>query len=111
MLGSGADAIPTRLALAVALEPFLQALAHAARMLAEGWGVAAGPGSLMAGAIGHAVAFPTWRSLRHQTGLTDRQAVELMVGMVDGAREASAAVANVRETPRTPNIDEAERRE
>jgi AcrR family transcriptional regulator len=37
-------------------------------------------------AIGHAVAFPTWRSLTHEQGLTDDEAVALMCGFVESAR-------------------------
>ena len=33
-------------------------------------------------AIGHAIAFPTWRSLAREQGLDDAEAVELMAGMV-----------------------------
>lgn len=37
-------------------------------------------------AVGHALAFETWRSLAREQGLTDRQAVELMAGLVGAAR-------------------------
>jgi AcrR family transcriptional regulator len=33
-------------------------------------------------AIGHALAFPTWRSLTHEQGLDDHQAAELMCALV-----------------------------
>jgi AcrR family transcriptional regulator len=33
-------------------------------------------------AIGHALAFPTWRSLRRDQGLTNDEAADLMVGLV-----------------------------
>jgi AcrR family transcriptional regulator len=36
-------------------------------------------------AIGHALAFPTWRSLTHEQGLTDDDAITLMCVLVDGA--------------------------
>jgi AcrR family transcriptional regulator len=36
-------------------------------------------------AIGHAVAFPTWRSLTRDNGLGDGDAVELMRGLVEAA--------------------------
>jgi AcrR family transcriptional regulator len=38
-------------------------------------------------AIGHALAFPTWRSLTHEQGLTDDVAVALMCLLVEGAAE------------------------
>ena len=40
-------------------------------------------------AIGHALAFPTWRSLVREQGLGDAQAVELMCGLVARAAEHS----------------------
>ena len=39
-------------------------------------------------AIGHALAFPTWRSLTHEQGLADDDAVTLMCLLVEGARLA-----------------------
>ena len=37
---------------------------------------------LMVPALGHALDFLTWRSLVHKRGLTDEEAIELMVGML-----------------------------
>jgi AcrR family transcriptional regulator len=39
-------------------------------------------------AIGHALAFPTWRSLTSEQGLDDEQAVELMCRLVAGTEGA-----------------------
>jgi AcrR family transcriptional regulator len=39
-------------------------------------------------AIGHALAFPTWRSLTREQGLTDGDAVALMGVLVDGSAAA-----------------------
>jgi AcrR family transcriptional regulator len=39
-------------------------------------------------AIGHALAFPTWRSLTHEQGLADDDAVALMCLLVEGAGRA-----------------------
>jgi AcrR family transcriptional regulator len=39
-------------------------------------------------AIGHAVAFPTWRSLTHEQGLADDDAVALMCLLVEDAARA-----------------------
>ena len=36
-------------------------------------------------AVGHAVAFTTWRSLCVEQGLTDRAAIDLLVGLVSAA--------------------------
>jgi hypothetical protein len=58
-------------------------------LLATGWGVDAGPGSLLRGAIGHAVMLPTWQALKRQQGLTTEQCIRLMVGMVLSARDAA----------------------
>jgi len=42
-------------------------------------------------AIGHAVAFPIWRSLTHDQGLSDADAVMLMCALVDGATAVTTA--------------------
>ena len=44
-------------------------------------------------AIGHALAFGTWRSLTREQALRNSEAVELMVALVDaaGRRQASGA--------------------
>ena len=89
MLSSGADAMPTYPALAVALQPFLDGQRQLVDLLASGWEVDGRPGSTLRAAIGHAVALPTWRSLRQEQGLTNDQAVSLMVGMVKAARDIS----------------------
>jgi AcrR family transcriptional regulator len=36
-------------------------------------------------AIGHAIAFPTWRSLTQEQGLTDKEAAALMCDLVESA--------------------------
>ena len=36
-------------------------------------------------AVGHALAFPTWRSLTREQGLTGDDAVALMASLVEGA--------------------------
>jgi AcrR family transcriptional regulator len=43
----------------------------------------------LAAAIGHALDFPTWRSLTREQGLRPEETVELMVAMVARAAEAS----------------------
>lgn len=42
----------------------------------------------IAAGIGHAISFPTWRSLVRDQGLTGREAVKVMVSMVDRASAA-----------------------
>ena len=89
MLLSGADAMPTHPALGVALQPYFDGLRQMVQLLAAGWEVDGGPGTSLHGAIGHAVSLLTWRSLRHEQGLTNQQSVRLMVGMVRAARDLS----------------------
>ena len=50
--------------------------------LAAGWPVPEGRRALVAAAVGHAVAFPTWRSLVREQGLDEAQAVAAMAAMV-----------------------------
>ena len=59
--------------------------AHWERMretLAAGWGSAEAYPQLRLGAIGLAVDFQAWRAMARTQGLSDEQAIELMVGMV-----------------------------
>jgi hypothetical protein len=59
--------------------------AHWERMkvtLAGGWELPEGPSQPLLGAIGLALDFQTWRTMARQQGLSDEQAIELMVGMV-----------------------------
>jgi hypothetical protein len=41
-------------------------------------------------AVAHAAAFPTWRSLTREQGLTDDEAVALMCLLVEAAADARA---------------------
>jgi AcrR family transcriptional regulator len=50
--------------------------------LAAGWPLPEESHALVAAAIGHAIAFSTWRSLVREQGLDDEQAVEALVAMV-----------------------------
>ena len=90
ILSHGADSLPTVPELGVALRPRFEGIRRLAELLATGWKVEAGPGTALAGAIGHAVSLPTWRSLRQQQGLTNNQSVELMVGMVLAVARSAA---------------------
>src|SRR3954453_17321183 len=40
-------------------------------------------------AIGHALAFPTWRSLTHEQGLAGNEAIKLMRALIENAADAS----------------------
>ena len=60
-------------------------VAHWERMtetLAGGWESPGGPTQPLLGAIGLSLDFQTWRTMTRQQGLSDEQAIELMVGMV-----------------------------
>ena len=50
--------------------------------LARGWETPDGPPQPLLGAIWLALDFQTWRTMARQQGLSDEQAIELMVGMV-----------------------------
>jgi AcrR family transcriptional regulator len=61
-------------------------LAAAQDMLVSGRSVRGAARRRMKGAIGHAVAFHTWKSLAREQGLTDADAAGLMRSMVAAAR-------------------------
>jgi len=90
MLANGMDAYGVMPALQRALEPLLEGARRMQQLLSTGWGVDDKPGSMLSAAVGHAVAFPTWRALRHAQGLTNAQAVRLMVGLVASSVTESA---------------------
>ncbi len=62
--------------------PYLQHWDRARYALVSGWGAEDQRLKTLLAALGHALDFRTWRSLVHEQGLTDEQAIELMVGMV-----------------------------
>ena len=51
-------------------------------VLVSGWGAEDQKLKRLLGALGHALEFWTWRSLVREQGLTEEEAIELMVGMV-----------------------------
>jgi hypothetical protein len=65
-------------------------------VLLEGWNVRGRRRHLLAAALGHATAVTTWQSLVEQQGLSDDEAVDLLVAMtlavttVNGLAAASA---------------------
>ncbi len=67
---------------------------HVQRVLVAGWAMADEQRAIVLAAIGHATAFPTWQSLVRERGLTNEQAVALMVCLVtcaaDGRHPRSA---------------------
>ncbi len=64
--------------------PYLQHWDRARYALVTGWGAEDQQLKTLLAALGHALDFRTWRSLVHEQGLTDEQAIELMVDMVRG---------------------------
>jgi AcrR family transcriptional regulator len=75
--------------LVTAFAPFDGALERIRQSLRESWLVETSPGSLIAGVIGHATAFATWRSLTTDQGVTPGQAVEAMVRLVRATADAT----------------------
>ena len=63
-------------------EPYFQHWNRMRYVLATGWGVEDECLALLLAALGHVLDFQTWRSLVRQQGLSDEQAVDLMVKMV-----------------------------
>jgi AcrR family transcriptional regulator len=64
------------------LERFRGYLGESVAALARGRAVRGSARRRTLAAIGHAVAFSTWRSLTREQGLSDQEAVELMLGLV-----------------------------
>ena len=62
--------------------PYLQHWDRARYALVSGWGAEDQRLKRLLAALGHALEFWTWRSLVHERGLTDEEAIEVMVGMV-----------------------------
>ncbi len=63
------------------MTPWWEYMREVAGGLSAGWGVGSEAQRLVRSAVGHAIGFYTWRSLRDE-GLSNRKAVELMVGLV-----------------------------
>ncbi len=86
LLGRGQDESPTNPILAEAMAPFAALIARMRDVLAGGWAPEGDDSLLVTAAVGHAVAFSTWRSLALEQGLGDTDAVELMATLVSGAQ-------------------------
>ena len=63
------------------MTPWWGYMREVAAGLSAGWGVSGDAQRLVRSAVGHALGFYTWRSLTDE-GLSNRDAVELMVGLV-----------------------------
>jgi AcrR family transcriptional regulator len=64
------------------MEPIFVHWERMKQTLAAGWESPEGPPQPLLGAIGLALDFHTWRTMTRHQGLSDEQAIELMVGMV-----------------------------
>ncbi len=62
-------------------EPFFELLERMRYVLATGWGMDDERLGLLLAALGHALDFQSWRSLVRQQGLSEEQAIKLMIGM------------------------------
>jgi AcrR family transcriptional regulator len=76
--------LPDVPALREALAPWFAHWARIRETLATGWPGSEERRALAAAAVGHAIAFSTWRSLVREQGLDDARAVAVMVTMVCG---------------------------
>jgi AcrR family transcriptional regulator len=72
--------------------PFLSHWDRMKETIASGWGPSEGIPRVLLGALGFALDFQAWRAMVRTQGMSDEQAIELMVGMVrcmaDGAGPA-----------------------
>jgi AcrR family transcriptional regulator len=64
------------------MEPIFVHWERMKETLATGWGESEESPRFLLGAIGLALEFQTWRAMARTQGLSDEQAIELMVGMV-----------------------------
>ncbi len=64
------------------MEPIFAHWERMKQTLAAGWGSSDESPRLLLSAIGLALDFQTWRAMARTQGLSDEQAIELMVGMV-----------------------------
>lgn len=62
--------------------PYLERWDQMREALGAGWEAPTNKRQLLEAALGHALDFQTWRSLVRQQGLADKQAIELLLGMV-----------------------------
>lgn len=60
-------------------------------VLVEGWGVRGRRRGVVRAAIAHATSVTTWQSLVAQQGLTEQEAVALLVGLVRAATKSDFA--------------------
>ena len=72
------------------LAPVLAYWGRVREILADGWTTEAARARQVDASVGHALSFQTWHSLVREQGISHAEAVELMVGMVWCATNASS---------------------
>jgi AcrR family transcriptional regulator len=77
--------------------------------LAAGRGLRGRRAQYVRAALGHALAFPTWRSLTHDQGLGEREAVELMCRFVEEAPFTGAPSTGLGATPAAGRVPDRAR--
>ena len=82
MTGNLLRDLPDSPALQQVAEPFSQYWRTVRDVLDCGWNARGRMQNVLRAAIGHAVAFETWRSLTRREGLVDRDAVDVMMRLV-----------------------------
>ncbi|MGH9175874.1 MAG: TetR/AcrR family transcriptional regulator, partial [Vicinamibacterales bacterium] len=82
MLARSEQEAPANPVLAEVLAPYAAIWAEMRDILTEGWASSPEPNPLLPAAIGHALAFSTWRSLVREQALDDDQVIDLMLAMV-----------------------------
>ena len=89
MMARAEQEVPTNPILADLMTPFAQYLTGVRDLLAQGWRAEGERNSLLAPALGHAIAFSSWRSLVREQEINNDQAVELMLALVRCAPHCS----------------------
>jgi AcrR family transcriptional regulator len=84
MLARAEQEAPSNPVLAEAMAPFAVYLGAIHGMLTAGWSHSDEPDPVLHAVIGHALAFATWRSLVREHGLSDEQAIALMIKLARG---------------------------
>jgi AcrR family transcriptional regulator len=84
--------LPKIPALYQANEPTFERFGRIHASLSSGWALRARRMKLVSAAIWLAMQFPTWQALVRQQGLSDSEAVEVMVASVLGLKKATVSV-------------------
>jgi AcrR family transcriptional regulator len=92
MLARAEQEAPTNPILAELMAPFAAYWASVRDGLVRAWDGADAPDPLLVAAVGHALAFSTWRSLAREQGLDDDRAADLMAALVRCARSPGGKV-------------------